>query len=295
MGPLMPTFDTPEPISVTLELGLGAIRLVASDRTDTVVVVNPADPASKGDIAAAQQTRVEYANGRLVVKGPQGWRQWTPWGGRESVDVQIELPAGSSFWGRAGVASLRSSGRIDACRYRTGVGDVHLDEAGPLELKAGTGDVSVDVVAGSAEITTAGSIRVGAVDGSASVKNSNGDTWIGEVRGNARVVAANGSITIDAAQGGVSAKTANGDVRVGRVERGAVVAETAFGAVKVGVRHGVAAWLELDTKFGRVQNDLDAAAHPESGEEAVEIQASTAYGDIAIHRSEGSRTRKDES
>ena len=63
----MPSFDTPEPISVTVELGVGDIWIVASDRTDTIVEVRPSDGAKKADVAAAQQTRVEYANGRLLI------------------------------------------------------------------------------------------------------------------------------------------------------------------------------------------------------------------------------------
>jgi len=64
----MPTFDTPEPISVTVEIGVGDIRIVASDRTDTVVEVRPSDEAKKSDVTAAEQTRVEYA-------GDQGGRR----------------------------------------------------------------------------------------------------------------------------------------------------------------------------------------------------------------------------
>ena len=70
----MPTFDTPEPITLTLDVGMGDIQVVASDRTDTVVDVRPSDPAKKSDVTAAEQTRVEYANGRLLVQGPKGWR-----------------------------------------------------------------------------------------------------------------------------------------------------------------------------------------------------------------------------
>ena len=70
----MPTFDTPEPISVTLEVGVGDIRIVASDRTDTIVDVRPSDPAKRSDVTAAEQTRVEYANGSLLVKAQKGWR-----------------------------------------------------------------------------------------------------------------------------------------------------------------------------------------------------------------------------
>ncbi len=64
----MPTFDTPEPISVTVELGVGDIRIVASDRTDTTVEVRPGDETKKSDVAAAQQTRVEYASGVEAVQ-----------------------------------------------------------------------------------------------------------------------------------------------------------------------------------------------------------------------------------
>jgi hypothetical protein len=41
----MPTFDTPEPISVTVEFGVGDLRIVASDRADTMVEVRPSDHA----------------------------------------------------------------------------------------------------------------------------------------------------------------------------------------------------------------------------------------------------------
>jgi hypothetical protein len=291
----MPTFETPEPISVTVELGVGDIQIAASDRPDTVVDVRPSDPAKRGDVSAAEQTLVEFANGRLLVKAPKGWRQWTPWGGGESVDVLIELPAGSHVRGEAGVAALRCSGRIGDCRYRAGAGDIRLDEAGRVELKTGAGDITLGRVEGAAEVTTgSGAVGIASIDGTAVVRNGNGDTWIGEVAGDTRVNAANGTISIDLAHAGVAAKTANGHVRLGEVERGAVVAQSAFGTVEVGVREGVAAWLDLDTKFGSVRSDLAAAERPEPGEDAVELHARTSYGDVTIHRSLASHPGRDE-
>jgi hypothetical protein len=292
----MPTFDTPQPISVTLELGVGDVRIVASERSDTVVDIRPSDPGKASDVTAAEQTRVEYSGGALLVRAPKGWRQWSPWGpfGRESIDVRIDLPAGSHVRGAAGVAALRCTGRIGQCRYRTGVGNLTLEEAGPVDLTCGAGDVTVDVAAGRADITTAGTVRIGRIDGSGVVKNRNGDTWIGEITGEARVNASNGDISIDLAQAGVAAKTANGDVRLGEVAHGAVVAQSAFGAVQVGVRDGGAAWLDLETKFGTVQNDLDAAEHPEPGEDVVEVHAHTSMGDVTVHRSFASAAGRDE-
>jgi hypothetical protein len=289
----MPTFETPEPISVTVELGVGEIRIAASDRTDTVVEVIPSDPAKKGDVSAAEQTRVEFANGRLLVTAPKGWRRWTPWGGGESVGVQIDLPSGSRVWGNAGVAAFQCTGRIGDCRYRTGVGDIRLDEASRVELKTGAGDITLNRVEDRAEVTTgSGAIAIGGVDGTAVIRNGNGDTWISDVAGDARVNAANGTISIDLARATVVAKTSNGHVRVGEIQRGAIVAHSAFGTVEVGVRDGVAAWLDLDTKFGSVENDLDSAEAPPPGEDPVEVQAHTSYGDIRVHRSFASRTEE---
>jgi hypothetical protein len=291
----MPTFDTPEPISVTVELGVGDLRIVASDRTDTQVEVRPSDAAKKADVAAAEQTRVEYDGGRLLIKAPRGWRQYTFRGGGESIDVQVELPAGSHLRGETGVAALRCSGRLGECRYKTGVGDIRLDQAGPVQLRTGVGDIIVERADGDAELTTgSGSLRIDRVGGAAVVKNSNGDTWIGEVAGDLRVNAGNGRISVDQASATVAARSANGDVRLGEVAHGTVLAQTALGKVEIGIRDGVAAWLDLNTRFGNVHNDLDAAERPESGEDAVEVRARTAFGDITIHRSSANDPGKDE-
>lgn len=273
----MPTFHTPEPIDVTVEIGVGNLRIVASHRDDTSVEVRPTDAGRKSDVAAAQQTRVEYANGRLLIKAPKGRKQ-------QSIDVQIDLPTGSQVRAEAGVAALRCSGRLGECHFRTGVGEIDVDEVGaPVELKAGAGDITVGRASGHAEVTTGtGAVRIDRVDGSAVVKNSSGDTWIGMVTGDLRVNAANGRITVDQSQASVAVKTANGDVRLGEVVRGAILAETACGTIIIGIRDGVAAWLDLDTRLGKVQSDLDAAERPEVGADAVEVRARTSFGDITI-------------
>jgi len=291
----MPTFDTPEPISVTVELGVGDLRIVASDRTDTMVEVRPSDAAKKADVTAAEQTRVEYAGGRLLIKAPKSWRQFTWRGGGESIDVQVELPAGSHLRGETGVAALRCQGRLGECRYKTGVGDIQLDQAGAVQLRTGVGDLTVEQADGDAELTTgSGSVRIDHIDGAAVVKNSNGDTWIGEVTGNLQVNAANGRISVDRARETVAAKSANGDVRLGEVAHGAVLAQTAFGKVEIGIRDGVAAWLDLNTRFGNVQNDLEASGPPQPGEDPVDIRARTSWGDIIVRRSFANAATKGE-
>jgi hypothetical protein len=281
----MPTFDTAEPISVTAEFGVGDLRVAAADRTDTIVEVRPSDPTRKADVAAAEQTRVDYANGALEVRAPKGWRYIGPRKDSGSVDIVIELPSGSHLRGSAGMSPLHSTGRLGDCSYNTGLGDVQIAEALALEIKTGLGDISVDNVAGPAEVKTgSGAVRIGTIAGAAVIRNSNGDSWVGAVNGDVRVNAANGRIAIDRAGATVTAKTANGDIRIGEVARGVTVAHTALGKVDVGVRDGVAAWLDLNTSFGTVVSDLVGASEPGPGADAVEVRVRTSFGDITIHR-----------
>ena len=266
----MPTFDTPEPISVTVELGVGDVRVVASERSDTVVTVQPSDPAKPGDVNAAEQTRVDYANGVLHITAPKGWKRYSIRGGAESIEVQIELPTGSQLRGDVGVATLRCTGTLGECRYKTGAGDITMEDvAGAVELATGTGAVRVD--------------RIG---GTAIVKNANGDTWIGSAAADVQVKSANGTIALEQACAAVTAKTANGDIRLDEVARGAIVAETACGTVDVAVRAGTAAWLDLHTGFGHVHNLLDTSEQPGPSEDTVEVRARSSFGDITIRRAD---------
>jgi DUF4097 and DUF4098 domain-containing protein YvlB len=265
----MPKYETPEAISVTLELGVGDVRITASDRTDTVVEVRPSDEADESDVKAAQQVRVDYANGTLQVTGPKA-RVFDFSRKTRSVDVAIELPSGSAVSAEMQVGDFRSAGRLGECGFKTSVGKVRLERTGPLRLHTSAGQVTADAIAGHAEISTgSGKVQIGEIEGSAVVKNSNGDIAIDTVTGDV----------------GVEAKTANGSIRLGEVVHGSVVLETAMGDLEVGIAEGTAAWLEVNTGFGHVRNLLDEAAQPTESDETVEVRGRTSYGDITIRRS----------
>ncbi len=149
-----------EPISVAIELAVGDVRVSASDRTDTVVHVRPADESHEPDVRAAEQTRVEYAAGRLLVAAPKP-RGRSLFGKPGSIDVAIELPAGSQLHADTGAAGFHVTGRLGECRVKTGVGDLDFGETGILGLNTGAGTITVDRVAGPAEVSTgAGAITV---------------------------------------------------------------------------------------------------------------------------------------
>jgi DUF4097 and DUF4098 domain-containing protein YvlB len=279
----MPTFDTPEPITATIDLAIGDVRISAADRGTTVVDVQPSDASSEEDLKLAEQIRVEYANEQLLVKAPK-LRSWLSRRG-PSVDVTIELPAGSRVHGALGLGDVHCDGRLGDCRIKTGLGRIGLDQADTLNLRSGAGDISVERAAGRAEVTAgSGDVRLREVDGSAVIKNSNGDTWVGTAAGDLRLNAANGSIAVDLAQASVGAKSANGDVRLGEVVRGSVVLETKIGDLEVGIREGTAAWLDVNSQFGRVHNALEAADGPQTSAETVEVRARTSVGEVVIRR-----------
>ncbi len=96
--------------------------------------------------------------------------------------------------------------------------------------------------------------------------------------------AANGSITVGRSQATVGAKTASGDIRLREIAGGTAVAETAFGQIDIGIPAGVAAWLDLSTRFGHVRNTLDDTGQPADGQDRAEVRARTSYGDITVTR-----------
>ncbi|MFF7379448.1 DUF4097 family beta strand repeat-containing protein [Streptomyces massasporeus] len=277
----MPSFDTPEPISATAHVEAGSIQFTAGDRADTVVEVRPRDPKKDLDVRAADQTEVTYAGGALTVRTPKSGL----FGRTGTVDVTVELPAGSHVDTTGAWTQVLGEGRLGEVRVKTSSGDVRFDATGPLKLTASHGSITVDRVDGAAEITTSsGSLRVGLVDGPAVLKNSHGTTTVDVATGELRVSGANGDIEIRRAEDAVTATTAHGTLRVGEVARGTVQLETSYGAIDIGVREGTAAWLDVSSVSGQVRNTLTTSEAPEKSEDTVRVRARTKHGNIDIRR-----------
>ncbi|MFC0598423.1 DUF4097 family beta strand repeat-containing protein [Streptomyces palmae] len=277
----MPSFDTPAAISVTAHVEAGSIQFTAADRLDTVVEVRPRNPKKDLDVRTAEQTQVTYSSGALTVRTPKS----NLFGRTGTVDVAIELPAGSRVDMTGAWAQVFGEGRLGEVRVKTSSGDVRLDATGPLHLHASHGSINVDRIEGMAEITTSsGSLRVGLVDGPAVLKNSHGTTTVGAATGELRVSGANGDIDIRRAEDSVTATTAHGTLRVAEVARGTVQLDTSYGAIEVGVREGTAAWLDVSSGLGQVRNTLTASGAPEGTEDAVKVRARTRHGNIDIRR-----------
>ncbi|MGN9796176.1 DUF4097 family beta strand repeat-containing protein [Streptomyces sp. OZ13] len=155
----MQKFDTPAPVSAVLDIPAGRIRFIAADRADTVVEVLPANPSKGRDVKAAEQTTVAYADGVLRIHTPEPKNEL--FGPSGSLEVTVQLPAGSRVEAKTAGAELRGVGRLGDVAFEGAYRRIKIDETASIRLTAIDGDVEVGRLGGPAEISTArGDIRI---------------------------------------------------------------------------------------------------------------------------------------
>jgi DUF4097 and DUF4098 domain-containing protein YvlB len=263
-GGMMPKFDTPQPITATVEISAGSVRLVATDRDDTVVDVRPRDESRSQDIKAAEQVRVDFNNGTLLVSSQRGFS----FPRRGAVVVDIALPSGSRLDASAASAKITADGQYGDCKFASA-----------------SGDVTVGSVFGHLQADTAsGGIAVGDINGSALLSTASGGVAIGDLDGDVKFRAASGSLIIRRLHGSVNAQTASGDVGVVTAVNGSVSVHTSSGQLVVGVAEGTAAQLDLTTGSGEVRNSLASTDGPAEGDETLVVHARTGSGDVVVQR-----------
>ncbi|WP_406060016.1 DUF4097 family beta strand repeat-containing protein [Micromonospora sp. NBC_00860] len=189
----MQTFATPAPISAVLDIPAGRIQLIAADRSDTTVEVLPADPAKSSDTRAAEQTTVTYADSVLRITTARPINKL--FGPSGSLEVTVQVPAGSHVQARAASAELRGVGRLGDVAVDGAYREIKIDEAASVRLTAIDGDVEVGRLNGPAEISTArGDITVAeAMRGTVVLRTQSGDISV--------VAAAGVSAALDAGTG----------------------------------------------------------------------------------------------
>ncbi|MFI0715522.1 DUF4097 family beta strand repeat-containing protein [Streptomyces inhibens] len=179
----MQKFDTPAPVTVVLDIPAGRIQFIAADQADTAVEVLPANASKSRDVKAAEQTEVVYGDGVLRIKAPEAKNQIL--GASGSVEVTVQLPAGSRIEAKAASAELRGVGRLGDVAFEGAQGSVKLDEAESARLTLLAGDISAGRLGGPAEISTQkGDIRITeAVRGTVTLRTEHGEISVGAARG----------------------------------------------------------------------------------------------------------------
>ncbi|MGW1844577.1 DUF4097 family beta strand repeat-containing protein [Streptomyces sp. NPDC001966] len=174
----MQNFDTATPISAVLDIPAGRVQFIAADRTDTTVEVLPANASKSRDVKAAEQTEVAYADGVLRIGAPAAKHQY--FGPSGSIEVTVQLPAGSRVEVKSSCAELRGVGRFGDIAFEGAQGAIKVDEAAGVRVTTSGGDVSIGRLGGPAEISTGrGDIRIAeAVRGAVVLRTQMGDVSV---------------------------------------------------------------------------------------------------------------------
>jgi hypothetical protein len=278
----MPTFDTPGPIAATVVVAGAQVRVTASDRTDTVVLVEPIDTASKKDVRVAGKTKVDFAGGQLSVKTTASGDK------NGSVAITIDLPAGSSLVAYLAHSDVRADGSFGESELHMASGRVQLDRVGALQANIAAGEVAIGHIAERATVEgTAFALRIGAVEDTVKVSSSAGQTWIGHASADVELSSGSGGLDIDRADGSVTATTANGAIRIGRMTHGQAKLLNGSGNIEVGISAGAVASVDVDSERGAVHDFVTAQGNPDPSEHKVMVHARTRHGDIIVARAAG--------
>ncbi|MFC9297256.1 DUF4097 family beta strand repeat-containing protein [Streptomyces sp. NPDC057011] len=179
----MQKFETPAPIAAVLDIPAGRIRFIAADRADTTVEVLPADASKSRDVKAAEQIQIAYTDGVLRIEAAPAKNRIL--GNSGSVEVTVQLPAGSRVQAKAASSELRGVGRLGDVTFEGAHATVKLDETAAATLTLQAGDVSLGRLGGSALITTQkGDLHITeATAGTVELRTEHGEITIGAARG----------------------------------------------------------------------------------------------------------------
>jgi hypothetical protein len=275
----MPTFATPGPIAVTVQVAGAQVRVTASDRADTVVLAEPINAASRSDVKVASKTKVGFADGQLSVKT-------TTAGDKSgSVAITIGLPAGSSLAAYLAHSSVHVDGPVGQCELHQASGQVQLDRVDALQANIASGEVAIGHITGRADIDGgAFAMRIGEAAGTVGLSSSGGRAWIGHACADLDLSSGSGDFDIDRADGGITATTASGAIRIGRMTRGQAKLMNGSGNIEVGIGEGTAAAIDASSERGAVHNFVSPQGSSDLPDHKVMVHARTRHGDIIIQR-----------
>ncbi|HWD04769.1 MAG TPA: DUF4097 family beta strand repeat-containing protein [Amycolatopsis sp.] len=214
-------------------------------------------------VDAVRQARIEKSGNRIVVRAAKAWQLRNV-----PVAVTVHAPKGSHVEVRAGAADVTVTGTAGRADILTGSGEVALERAeGAATVRTGTGRVKLGPTPAGLQLRTgSGSVEASSVAGSATLATGTGSVRLGSVAGD------------------VMARTGSGDLSVAEAASGSLELITGSGEVRVAIRRGVAAEVELASAAGRVHSDLDVSDTPPEAGAALRVRARTGTGNAVVTR-----------
>ncbi|GGP48520.1 DUF4097 family beta strand repeat-containing protein [Saccharothrix coeruleofusca] len=214
-----------------------------------------------GPTEAVRDAQVEFTGQRLVVHASKALPlRAVPLG------VVVRAPNGSHVTTKTGSADVTVTGA-----------------AGRLDLNTGTGSVNADRADGAAQVTTgSGKVRLGPMLGGLKAKTGSGDIEVSSIGGNTTLYTGTGDVWLGAVQDDVQVRTGSGDVTVADAASGRLHMGTGSGDVRVGVRPGVAAQIDLASNSGSARSDLEVSKTPPEDEPSLFVTGRTSSGHALV-------------
>ncbi|NIH84294.1 DUF4097 family beta strand repeat-containing protein [Amycolatopsis granulosa] len=247
--------DAQQPWSQGISSLLSWVSERFGDQLGTDLNGTPAD--------AVQQTRLEQTGNRLTVHAPKALPLRNI-----PLAITVIAPAGTTVETRAGSADVTVTGPAGRVDLATGAGEIRLDRTeGAATVRSGSGAIRLGpTLAGLQLRTGSGAVEVASLSGSATLATGTADVWLGTVSGS------------------VLARSGSGDVTVAEAAGGNLELVTGSGDVRVGVRPGVTAEVDLTASAGTVSSELDVSLERPDGEVPLNVRARTGSGTVVVAR-----------
>jgi Putative adhesin len=217
------------------------------------------DATDEARYAAVYETRIELIGQRLIVHTPKRQRMIP-------LAVTVRAPAGSNLELAAGTADMTITG-----------------PAGQVKLTTGSGNVSMDRADGAAEITSgSGALRLGPMLGGLRARSGSGEIEVSSVGGATTLTTGSGDVWLGAVQSDVRVRTGSGDLTVADAACGYVELATGSGEIRVGVRSGTAAMVDLRSGSGQARSELRVSDTPPANAPQLQVRGRTGSGNAVV-------------
>lgn len=210
---------------------------------------------------AVRQTVIDFTGSRLVVRPPKSAQLRSV-----PLSIKVRAPQESHIELRSESAPVNITG--PACR---------------VKIHSGSGVVSLDQSSGkSTVLSRSAALRLGAMSAGVDARSGSGDIEIVSIGAASSLGSSTGNIWLGELGGDVLLRTGSGDVTVADAAVGDAELITGSGALRVSVRQGVAAEVDLTSSTGTASSDLPVADEPPAEQPTLKIFGRTGNGNAVL-------------
>ncbi len=275
-------FDAEGPLEIDVSLGAGKVTVALVEGPGASVelrydesAANPwlaglssmlnwfggqfGESSDEAKVAIVRDSRVDLVGKRLLVHAPKRLHMIP-------LAVTVRAPAGSHLALNAGGADMTVTGPAGRVNLHTGSGTVRIDRAdGQAEIHSGSGALRLGPMLGGLKARSgSGEIEVSSVGGASTLVTGSGDVWLGAVQSDVQVRTGSGDLTV-------------ADAACGRIEL-----VTGSGEIRVGVRSGTRALVDLKSGSGQARSELAVSDQPPAEASKLELRGRTGSGNVVV-------------